>query len=92
MTGEPSAVFAVIYILMASFGGKSFGSFTVVLGVALLLGLACIWFGDVLGGMQIGYEWNLQFSSMTPGSFVRFVGWLLLVPLPIAALILQRLV
>jgi hypothetical protein len=49
----------------------------------IVFGLACIWYGDALGGMT-GFRWfrNINISHTTPGGFLRFLGWiLLLVPL-----------
>ena len=84
-----SLVIAGIYILIAYLGSKAVQGFTGVLGIALLLGLACIWFGDELGGM-CGYLGHARITSTTPGGFVRFVGWLFLVLLPIIAYILHK--
>lgn len=46
---------------------------------ALVIPLACIWFGDEMGNLYI-----TKFSTITdssPGGVVRFVGWLVLVVL-----------
>jgi hypothetical protein len=45
----------------------------------IVLGLACIWYGDALGGMT-GFRWfgNINISNTTPGGFLRFLGWILL--------------
>jgi hypothetical protein len=52
----------------------------------IVLGLACIWYSDALGGMT-GFRWsrNINITQTTPGGFVRFLGWLLLL-LPIIVL------
>ena len=85
-----SLVVAGIYILIACFGGKVVEGFAGVLGISLVLGLPCIWFGDELGGMVWGRLGNAQITSRTPGAVVRFVGWLLLVLLPIIGYILHK--
>jgi len=85
-----SLVIAGIYILIAYFGGKAVEGFTGILGISLLLGLLCIWFGDELGGMVGGYLGHGRITSPTPGVVVRFVGWLLLVLLPIIGYILHK--
>ena len=45
----------------------------------IVFGLACIWYGDALGGMK-GFRWfyNINISRSTPGGFLRFLGWILL--------------
>lgn len=53
----------------------------------IVFGLACIWYGDALGGM-IGFRWfrNINISNTTPGVFLRFLGWILLL-LPLIILL-----
>jgi len=84
-----SLVVAGIYILIAYFGGRAVEGFTGILGISLILGLLCIWFGDELGGM-VGYLGHGRITSRTPGEIVRFVGWLLLALLPIIGYILHK--
>lgn len=45
----------------------------------IVFGLACLWYGDALGGMT-GFRWfyNINVSRTTPGGFLRFLGWILL--------------
>jgi hypothetical protein len=45
----------------------------------IVFGLACIWYGDALGRMT-GFRWfgNINISKMTPGGFLRFLGWILI--------------
>jgi hypothetical protein len=78
-----------IYLLIAYFGGKNVAGFRDILGISLVLGLPCIWFGDELGGM-VGYLGHARITSTTPGSVVRFVGWLLLLFLPVLGYILSK--
>ena len=62
--------------------------FGVVGGMIVWLGLSlgCIWWGDELGEGLIGAEFGL-ISSTSPGWFVKFVGWvLLLVPIIVVVL------
>lgn len=50
--------------------------------------LVCIWFGDQLGGYT-GFTGRGYITQKTPGSFVRFFGWLLLALPPVMWLILR---
>ena len=81
-----------VYILIAYMCREAVPTYMWYLLVPMGWGLACIWFGDELGGIVGGTLGSAQITSTTPGEVVRFVGWLLLVLLPIAAFILQRLV
>ena len=51
--------------------------------VSLIIALACIWFGDALGGLT-GFSAvrMINLSGKTPGSLVSFVGWLILIFVP----------
>ena len=61
---------ALIYIIFAFF----VGNFLILLDI--LFPLACIWFGDELG--RYTALWGLRPFRQTPGYFVKFVGWILL--------------
>jgi hypothetical protein len=87
-----SLILACVYLAIADLWGDAVEGFTGVLGVALVVGLACIWFGDELGDMLGGMLGHAPISSTTPGNFVKFVGWLLLVCLPVIAIILEKCV
>jgi len=69
-----SLIIACIYIIMAFFVGET-GFWIYVLGY-LILPLACIWFGDEMGGYT-GF-WRGIPLRQTPGGFIRFMGWVLL--------------
>lgn len=84
-----SLLVAGIYILIAYFGGKAVEGFRGALGIAFLLGLPCIWFAEQLGEM-VGYLGHARISSTTPGGFVKFIGWLILIFLPVLAFMLQK--
>jgi hypothetical protein len=49
----------------------------------LIVGLACIWFGDELGSLT-GFRLirMINISEKTPGAFVRLIGWLILILVP----------
>ncbi len=80
----------IIYLLIAYLGGEKVAGIRGILYLSLILGLPCIWFGDELGGMVGGYLGHAQITSQTPGSIVRFVGWLLLFLLPVLVFILHK--
>ena len=75
-----SLLIAGIYLLIGLIVSSS-GSFKDIIGtlllvsVALILPLACIWFGDEMG------DYTGPLSSITkisPGTFIRIGGWILL--------------
>ena len=74
-----SGLLAVIYVITASaeLGAKSGFVFLIF----VILPLACIWFGDEMGGYT-GASWGGAITDTTPGLIVRISGWLLLL-LPI---------
>jgi hypothetical protein len=76
-----SGLLAVIYIVMAFAGGGGETGLKVVAFV--ILPLACIWFGDEMGG-YIGPTWGAGITAPSPGLIVCIAGWLLLL-LPIIA-------
>jgi hypothetical protein len=44
----------------------------------VLLSLACIWFGDYMG-TYVGPMRGLSIHKDTPGCFMRFLGWAMLI-------------
>ena len=84
-----SLLVAGIYVLIAYFGGPKVAGFTSLLGAAFVLGLPCIWFGDALGSM-LGPMGHGRIDTRTPEAVVRFLGWLLLLFLPILGYILCK--
>jgi hypothetical protein len=74
-----SAIVAVSYVAAM---GWYVGADTALKAVAgLLLPLACIWFGDELGnvtGVRFGVIGSFT-TDATPGSIVRFGGWVVLI-------------
>lgn len=85
-----SLLVTCIYVLIAYWGGKSVEGFKNTLGISLVLGIPCIWFGDELGEMVGGRLGHARITSSTPGCVVSFVGWLLLLFLPILGYILHK--
>ena len=80
-----SAIIAIAYIATAYFtdGGETAFRF----GLFLILPMACIWFGDYMGGYVGGTMRGQYISSTTPGCFVVAGGWLiLLLPVIFAAI------
>ncbi len=71
-----SGLLAMIYIVGAfvSCGGE--GGLKVVGFV--ILPLACIWFGEVMGGYT-GPTGGMSITEPSPGLFVCIAGWILLV-------------
>jgi hypothetical protein len=70
-----SSVLAGIYIVggFATAGGE--GGFKVL--AMVILPLACIWFGDAMGGFT-GPAGSIGITSPSPGLFVCIAGWILL--------------
>ncbi len=77
-----SGLLAALYLAAAYFTADIETTFRI--GMYLILPLACIWFSDAMGG----YTGSIHAHSAvvpTPGCFVAFGGWLLLLlPLLIA--------
>jgi len=88
-----SLIIAAGYVLITLLGGLSrsvpaaIGSVLLV-SVVLLLPLACIWYGDEVGG-YMGMLPGPAINRSTPGVFVKVGGWILLL-LPLAAFLLMR--
>jgi hypothetical protein len=74
-----SGLLAVIYVTTAFATSGAKAGFEVLIFV--ILPLACIWFGDEMGGYT-GASWGGAITDETPGLLVRIAGWLLLL-LPI---------
>jgi len=54
----------------------------------LILPLSCIWFSDEMGGYTGSLISEVPITRTTPGSFVAFGGWFLLL-LPMIALVIS---
>lgn len=57
--------------------------------LTLLLPLALIWFPEEIGSLT-GYYKTGYVNVQTPGGFVAFLGWFILVGLPVLAFFLSR--
>ena len=70
-----SALLAAIYVVVgfATNGGE--GGFKLMAFV--ILPLACIWYGDSMGGFT-GSSGSIWISAPSPGMFVCIAGWILL--------------
>ena len=78
-----SGSIALIYLIGAYFTG---GPDTMVMvGIFLILPLACIWFSDAMGDYTGAGSGHGAITSTTPGCLVAFGGWLLLFILLIIA-------
>jgi hypothetical protein len=57
----------------------------------LIIGIACIWFGDPLGSLT-GFRWlaNINISQETPGSVIKLIGWIVLLIVPPIILVFQK--
>jgi hypothetical protein len=78
-----SGALAVIYIAIACVGGGTKVGFEAVIFV--ILPLACIWFGEAMGG-YIGPTAHGATTSPTPGLLVCILGWVILM-LPVIFLV-----
>ncbi|HVM61151.1 MAG TPA: hypothetical protein VMV72_09825 [Verrucomicrobiae bacterium] len=79
-----SGFVAVVYLVVAYYGGSGKSCFEA--GLFLILPLACIWFGDAMGGF-IGQTGSGLITSSSPGIMVCVMGWLLLLLPAIIAVI-----
>lgn len=75
-----SGIIALAYMIGAYFTADAETMWK--LGLFLVLPLACIWFSDAMGGYTGVGMGRGAITSTTPGCFVAFGGWLLLL-LPI---------
>jgi hypothetical protein len=88
-----SLIIAAGYVLLTLIGGLSqsvptaIGSALLVSAV-LLVPLACIWYGDEVGG-YVGMLPGPAINRATPGVFVKVGGWVLLL-LPVVVFCLFR--
>jgi hypothetical protein len=80
-----SSVIAAVYIAVgfAAEGGE--GGLKVL--AMVILPLACIWFGDAMGGYT-GQAGSIGITAPSPGVIVSILGWLLLL-LPIIMMIIN---
>ena len=76
----------VSFYLVAAYAPNRIGEIFKMIPV-VVFGLACIWYGDSLGRMT-GFRWFgcINISHTTPGGFLRFLGWILLL-LPLIILV-----
>ena len=70
-----SGAVAIGYLVIAYYGGGP--GAVLKFAVALILPLACIWYGDALGE-YIGGFGRATITSTSPGCLVAFLGWVLL--------------
>lgn len=83
-----SAIVALVYVGGAYVGGDAGAALEVVVGLSLPV--ACIWFGDEMGG-YLGIIRGRVITTKSPGMFVRFGGWLiLLLPLVIGTIMFLK--
>jgi hypothetical protein len=78
-----SGLLAVVYIVGACVAGGAEVGFKAAMCV--ILPLACIWFGEAMGG-YIGPTGQGAITSPTPGLLVCILGWVVLI-LPVIFLI-----
>ena len=71
-----AAAYLVIGVIAASEGSfKDIAGMVLVISVALILPLACIWFADEMGD----YTGSLSsITKLSPGFLIRIGGWILL--------------
>jgi hypothetical protein len=82
-----SGLLAAIYIIGGFATGGGEGGFKMLIFV--VLPLACIWFGDAMGGYT-GSSGSIWITVSSPGFFVSVAGWLLLI-LPLIVVLIQFL-
>jgi len=72
-----SGSLALIYIPFATFMGG--GYFVIKVILFLILPLSAIWFSDYMGGLTgVAFGHGPVITVPTPGSIVRFLGWIML--------------
>lgn len=74
-----SGILAILYVLGGFATGGGEAGFKVLLCV--ILPLACIWFGDAMGGFT-GQSGSIWINAPSPGIIVCILGWVVLL-LPI---------
>jgi hypothetical protein len=70
-----SGVIAAIYVLAALVTTSAEHAFLALLFV--IFPLACIWFGDAMGGFT-GPAGTIGITASSPGVVVRILGWVVL--------------
>jgi hypothetical protein len=78
-----SVILAAIYVVVAFVTSGGEDGFRVLL--AVLLPLACIWFGDAMGGFT-GPAGTIGITAASPGLIVCILGWVILL-LPIVFMV-----
>ena len=81
-------VIAITYIVLALTIEKTV-SFAATVAAGTILPLALIWFPDFFGGMT-GWGTRAPIDRPSPPVFVSFMGWFLLVGLPLLMLLFLR--
>ena len=82
-----SGLLAICYIVVAfATGGGETGCKVMLM---VILPLACIWFGDAMGGYT-GPSGSIWITAPSPGIMVQIVGWLVLL-LPVFSILLAAL-
>ena len=79
-----SIIIAAGYIILGYAAGG--GALAGRLLAFLIFPLACIWYGEYMGGMHL-FKGPIVTTGDTPGCLVTFMGWVLLFVPIIAALI-----
>lgn len=80
-----SLFIAICYLITAYFIAGFEGVYSTLF--YLFIPLSCIWFGDELGRWS-GTLRIHQVTSESPGTLVRFMGWMLLIFFPIIRFII----
>lgn len=78
-----SGILAAVYVIVALVAGGGEEGFKVLL--CLLLPLACIWFGDAMGGFT-GPAGTIGITAASPGMILCILGWVILL-LPVVFVI-----
>ena len=80
-----SVVLVLIYVIVACISDGI--QLAAELGIFLCIPLALIWFSDAVGAYTGHYK--VQITSPTPGVFIAFAGWLLLLSPVLVAIIVS---
>lgn len=82
-----SLVISAVYLVIAGVAGGAEG--VLLSAIFLIVPLGCIWFGDAIGDWT-GFSrlGGPRISQRSPGSAVRFVGWVLLLTPGVAGIIM----
>ncbi len=78
------AIASVYVVLVISLGGIGYWKWS----LTLLLPLALIWFPEEIGSIT-GYYKTGYVNVQTPGAIVAFLGWVILLGVPVLAYILR---